>query len=374
MARAARPLDADELEQLALACPPGAGGVVVLPYFDGERTPNLPDATGTLAGLRTDTEPAQLVRAAYEGVVCGLLDALDALADAGVATNAGRVVVVGGGARSARVPTTPRRSAAAAASRSRRPPSTWRAARACKPPPPSPARTSRPSRVRVGTERWTDRRSRSGSRCSTRAHPVPRSAPTHSSRIRRPNVNRTSFNDDWRVRPKVSHFQELLGGGAQPWEAVRLPHDAMIGGRRDPDEHWGNGFFPGGVWQYEKTFVADEELRGKRVLLEFEGVYRGASVWVNGALAGHRPYGYTDFTVSIGEHLRVGEENVDRGARHLAPGLPVVLRCRHLPAGAPDRRRTRTSRARRRSRSRRRRSTTKARWSRWRRPSRTSRS
>ena len=115
-------------------------------------------------------------------------------------------------------------------------------------------------------------------------------------------MKRTSFNDDWRVRPKVSHFQELLGGGAQPWEAVRLPHDAMIGGPRDPDEHWGNGFFPGGVWQYEKTFVADEELRGKRVLLEFEGVYRGASVWVNGALAGHRPYGYTDFTVSIGEH------------------------------------------------------------------------
>ena len=95
----------DELEQLALACAPGAGGVVVLPYFDGERTPDLPDATGTLAGLRTDTEPAQLVRAAYEGVVCGLLDALDALlTDAGVATNAGRVVVVGGGAHSAVYP------------------------------------------------------------------------------------------------------------------------------------------------------------------------------------------------------------------------------------------------------------------------------
>ena len=94
----------DELEQLALACAPGAGGVVLLPYFDGERTPNLPDATGTLAGLRTDTEPAQLARAAYEGVVCGLLDAFDALADAGVATHAGRVVVVGGGAHSAVYP------------------------------------------------------------------------------------------------------------------------------------------------------------------------------------------------------------------------------------------------------------------------------
>ena len=94
----------DELEQPALACAPGAGGVVVLPYFDGERTPDLPDATGTLAGLRTDTEPTQLVRAAYEGAVCGLLDALDALTDAGVATNAGRVVVVGGGAHSAVYP------------------------------------------------------------------------------------------------------------------------------------------------------------------------------------------------------------------------------------------------------------------------------
>jgi beta-galactosidase len=122
-------------------------------------------------------------------------------------------------------------------------------------------------------------------------------------------VNRTSFNAGWRVRPKVSHFLELLGGGGQPWEEVTLPHDAMIGGRRDPDAHWGNGFFPGGVWEYEKTFVAQEALRGKRVLLEFEGVYRGASVWVNGALAGHRPYGYTDFTVSIGEHLRYGEDN-----------------------------------------------------------------
>ena len=121
---------------------------------------------------------------------------------------------------------------------------------------------------------------------------------------------RTSFNDDWRVRPKVSHFLELFGGGSAPWETVTLPHDAMLGGRRNPDGHWGTGFFPGGVWEYEKTFVAAAELRGKRVLLEFEGVYRGASVWINGALAGHRPYGYTDFTVSIGEHLRHGEENV----------------------------------------------------------------
>ncbi len=123
---------------------------------------------------------------------------------------------------------------------------------------------------------------------------------------------RASFNDGWRVRPKASPFLELVGGSGAPWEDVRLPHDAMIGGVRDPDGHWGTGFFPGGTWEYEKTFAAPSEWRGKRVLLEFEGVYRGASVWVNGALAGHRPYGYTDFAVSIGEHLRFGEDDVVR--------------------------------------------------------------
>jgi xylulokinase len=94
----------DEFEHLALTSTPGAGGVALLPYFDGERTPNLPEASGTLSGLRTDTEPAQLARAAYEGVVCGLLDAFDALGGSGVDTSAGRVVVVGGGAHSAVYP------------------------------------------------------------------------------------------------------------------------------------------------------------------------------------------------------------------------------------------------------------------------------
>jgi beta-galactosidase len=89
-------------------------------------------------------------------------------------------------------------------------------------------------------------------------------------------VNRTSFNDDWRVRPKVNLFMEMFGDGAQPWQRVRLPHDAMLAGERDPNGHWGTGFFPGGVWDYEKRFVAPAELRGKRVLLEFEGVYRSA--------------------------------------------------------------------------------------------------
>jgi xylulokinase len=92
-----------DLDALALAAPPGANGVVVVPYFDGERTPNRPDASGTITGLRTSTTREELARAAFEGVVCGLLDGLDALTQAGVRAD-GDIVVVGGGARSGAYP------------------------------------------------------------------------------------------------------------------------------------------------------------------------------------------------------------------------------------------------------------------------------
>jgi xylulokinase len=92
-------VDRGELERLASNCEPGAGGVSVVPYFAGERTPNRPDATGTIVGLRTDAAREQLARAAFEGVVCGLLEGLDALVDVGVPVG-GRLVLVGGGSRS----------------------------------------------------------------------------------------------------------------------------------------------------------------------------------------------------------------------------------------------------------------------------------
>jgi xylulokinase len=89
----------DDLSRLALTAPPGSGGLAVVPYFDGERTPNRPDASGSVLGLRHDNAtPAHLARAAVEGLLCGMADGLDALRDEGVAIE--RVVLVGGGARS----------------------------------------------------------------------------------------------------------------------------------------------------------------------------------------------------------------------------------------------------------------------------------
>lgn len=95
-------VDHSGLGELALRAEPGAGGVVLRPYFEGERTPNLPDASASLLGLRmANTSRENLARAAIEGVLCGLADGLDALLRLGV--HAQRVLVIGGGARNAAV-------------------------------------------------------------------------------------------------------------------------------------------------------------------------------------------------------------------------------------------------------------------------------
>ena len=98
---AARLLATDHagLDRLALSAQAGAGGLVLLPYLDGERTPNLPGASGTLTGLRrANMTPENLARAAVEGLLGGLADGLDRLRDQGVAID--RVLLVGGASRS----------------------------------------------------------------------------------------------------------------------------------------------------------------------------------------------------------------------------------------------------------------------------------
>jgi xylulokinase len=92
-------VDHDELSRLALSAPPGAGGLVVVPYLEGERTPVRPDSTASVHGLTLGTaEPAHLARAAVEGLLCSLADCLDALADQGSVVR--RVLLTGGGAAS----------------------------------------------------------------------------------------------------------------------------------------------------------------------------------------------------------------------------------------------------------------------------------
>ncbi|MET0234633.1 MAG: xylulokinase [Kibdelosporangium sp.] len=87
-----------ELDELALSVKT-AGGLKFVPYLDGERTPNLPDATGSLLGMRRDNmTPANVARAAVEGMLGGLSAGLDALRAVGLEER--RILLIGGGARS----------------------------------------------------------------------------------------------------------------------------------------------------------------------------------------------------------------------------------------------------------------------------------
>ncbi|AQY00616.1 MULTISPECIES: xylulokinase [Microbacterium] len=89
----------DEFSDLALQATPGADGLTLLPYFEGERTPNLPDATASLSGMTlASTTRQNLARAAVEGMLRGLGAGLDALRDLGIPLE--RALLIGGGAQS----------------------------------------------------------------------------------------------------------------------------------------------------------------------------------------------------------------------------------------------------------------------------------
>lgn len=92
-------VDHAELSRLALAAEPGAGGLALVPYFEGERTPNLPDATASLTGMTlASTTRENLARAAVEGMLSGLAAGLEALRGLGVPLE--RALLIGGGAQS----------------------------------------------------------------------------------------------------------------------------------------------------------------------------------------------------------------------------------------------------------------------------------
>lgn len=121
--------------------------------------------------------------------------------------------------------------------------------------------------------------------------------------IRRP------FHDGWTVGPKLGAFEALAG--ATPAQPVTLPHDAIRDLERTADSDQGvhTGYYPGGVFEYAKTFDVPDEWRENTVVLEFEGVYRDAAVFMNGDFVSHEPNGYNAFAAVLDPFLRYGEPN-----------------------------------------------------------------
>jgi beta-galactosidase len=96
------------------------------------------------------------------------------------------------------------------------------------------------------------------------------------------------------------------------WRTVDLPHDWSIESQpgKDNSSGAGGGFFPGGTGWYRKTFRVPADWKGKRVSVEFDGVYRDATVYLNGHKLGIHPYGYTAFSFDLTPELDFSSANV----------------------------------------------------------------
>lgn len=123
-------------------------------------------------------------------------------------------------------------------------------------------------------------------------------------------MKKTLWNNDWKFWEEADTFAMLWNVPENACD-VRLPHDAMhlAPARADSPNGGNTGYRDGGRCIYVKTLHVDETMRGRTFIAEFEGVYMNAMVYINGALAAKRPYGYSGFLVSLGEHLRYGADN-----------------------------------------------------------------
>ena len=98
----------------------------------------------------------------------------------------------------------------------------------------------------------------------------------------------------------------------EQWRKLNLPHDWSIEGGFS-EEHpagSGGGALPGGIGWYRKSFIIDKELEGKKIFIDFDGVYMNSEVWVNGNYLGKRPYGYISFRYDLTPHLNFGGDNI----------------------------------------------------------------
>ncbi|MCO6559034.1 MAG: DUF4982 domain-containing protein [Bifidobacterium sp.] len=125
---------------------------------------------------------------------------------------------------------------------------------------------------------------------------------------------RTPFNENWICQP----FGSLYNSDGASAQKVTLPHDAMLEGGRAAGNSGGSetGYHKPGAWRYTKQFEVPQDWENKRITLEFEGVYRDAMVFINGAYAGQHEYGYSRFFIPADPYLEYGKTNT------------VVVECR----------------------------------------------
>jgi beta-galactosidase len=123
---------------------------------------------------------------------------------------------------------------------------------------------------------------------------------------------RLAFDQDWKFLLTDPAGAEAPAFDAASWRTLDLPHDWSIEGKMNPQsvEDGSGGYRDGGVAWYRRSFAVPDAWTGKRVGVEFEGVYMNATVYINGTQLGMHPYGYTTFFYDLTPHLKPGPNNV----------------------------------------------------------------
>ncbi|MBY4797697.1 discoidin domain-containing protein [Collinsella sp. AGMB00827] len=131
----------------------------------------------------------------------------------------------------------------------------------------------------------------------------------HINAVTDPAIRRQSFNESWKFKLGDPSGAEVATFDDSSWSQVNLPHDFSIDQPYTRSGEAESAYKPGGVGWYRKTFEVSKALQGKRVFLDFDGVYMDSTVWVNGHELGNHPYGYSPFAFDITDEVVFGGQN-----------------------------------------------------------------
>ena len=122
----------------------------------------------------------------------------------------------------------------------------------------------------------------------------------------------SNFNEGWTFHLGDIANVESVDYDNSDWRNLTLPHDWAIEGdfSADNPSGAGGGALPGGIGWYRKTFSVDRSMHGKKIFIDFDGVYMNSDVWINGNHLGNRPYGYISFRYDLTPFINFGGENV----------------------------------------------------------------
>ena len=121
-----------------------------------------------------------------------------------------------------------------------------------------------------------------------------------------------SFDANWSfIREDVTGAEQVAFDDSK-WRTLDVPHDWSIEGPFDSkNSSAANGaYLPTGIGWYRKAFTTPPSAAGKKVLIDFDGIYMNGEVWINGQRLGKRPYGYLGVQYDLTEHLKAEGENV----------------------------------------------------------------